>query len=246
MHLRPQGVAAEIRNQKSESRNGHPAFALVTLVPLIWLLSVTMTAGFQKIFHYETRSNFPRIGFLQIAEEVNEKLPALQKNLGDAMTTGNAAAITAAQRGLRANRTLYFNNIVDALVTGIFLVLVVLIVLVSVREWIILLARKRLAQLHESEPVWLPEYALAEGRPLHALGLIALGFALAKELSGEAQMERARAAIAECPCEQREDQRAMIKTDLFAKHGGLGKRQLDQQSYMRATEQRFTGVRRCC
>src|SRR5438046_6452107 len=123
--------------------------------------------------------------------------------------------MNTAQRALKANRVLYFNNIVDAIVTGVFLTLVVLIVLVSAREWLLLLARKRLAQLRESDPVWLPDYAVAEGRPLHALGLIALGLALAKELSGEAHIERAR-AIVQCPCEDRENHSAQASSDLVS------------------------------
>src|SRR5205814_1995872 len=41
------------------SRMRKPAVALITMIPLIWLLAVTMTAGAQKIFHSD-----PRIGFL--------------------------------------------------------------------------------------------------------------------------------------------------------------------------------------
>src|SRR4030095_11364605 len=81
-----------------------------------------------------------------------------------------------------------------------FMMLVALIALVSVREWMLLLVRKRLAVLRESEPVWLPEYAIAEGKPLRIFGLFALAFALAKELSGEAELERARQHDQPCAC----------------------------------------------
>ena len=33
----------------------------------------------------------------------------------------------------------------------------------SVREWILLLSRRKPAVLHETEPVWLPDYAVVEG-----------------------------------------------------------------------------------
>ena len=94
---------------------------------------------------------------------------------------------------MRANRTLQFNNLLDAAVAGIFLALVTAIVLLSVREWFLLLARRKPAVLHETEPVWLPDYAVAEGRPLRTVaGTAALALALAKEWSGESHLERAR------------------------------------------------------
>ena len=43
-------------------RSGQPALALITLIPLIWLVAVTFTAGVQKIFNAD-----PRIGFLTAA-----------------------------------------------------------------------------------------------------------------------------------------------------------------------------------
>ena len=47
-------------------------------------------------------------------------------------------------------------------VTASFLVLVAAVVLLSVREWILLLARRKVVQLRETDPVWLPDYASAE------------------------------------------------------------------------------------
>jgi hypothetical protein len=53
--------------------------------------------------------------------------------------------------------------------------------------------------------------------------LLALAFALVKELSGEADLDRARQTHT-CACEQKSD----VKI------------------YTEVTEQRFTGVKRCC
>jgi hypothetical protein len=65
-------------------------------------------------------------------------------------------------------------------------------------------ARGKPAVLKESEPVWLPDYAVMEGgRKMGggAAGTATLALALAKELSGEAQLDRAhqqQAAICDC------------------------------------------------
>src|SRR5262249_22798137 len=155
-------------------------------------------------------------------------------------------AIKAADKAMKNNRTLRFNNLLDAAVAGVFLVLVVMVVLLSVTEWILLLSRKRLAKLCESEPVWLPAYAVAEGRPVHLFGLIALGLALLKELSGEAHTERVRTTLAECQCDQSEDHGAFVSSDIPGERSRAGRRQLDQRAFVQATEERFNGVRRCC
>ena len=197
-----------------------PALALITLVPLVWLVAVTFTAGVQKIWNPD-----PRIGFLAQAQTLAEKMPGLQKALDSANTAGNAVAIDSAKKALSANRTLQFNNLLDAAVAGIFLALVAAIVLLSLREWFLLLSRRKPAVLHESEPVWLPDYAVAEAQPLHLAGTAALALALAKEWSGESHLERAhQQAQADCSC-----------------HPATAK-----QIYVKATEQRFNGVRRCC
>jgi carbon starvation protein len=235
-----------------------PVYALVTLLPLIWLLSVTVTAGLQKIFHEETRPQFPRIGFLQIARELKEKQPALAQAVTQARDRGDASAVAAAEKALRNNRTLHFNNWVDVWVTGAFLVLVLLTVSLSVREWILLLARRRLATIRESEPVWLPEYAIAEARPLHLFSLFALCLALIKELSGQAYIERSEAAARdalEClvhapppngagcahdPHHARaHPQQAHAQEERLEKTGS-------GQRYAAALDQRYRGVTRCC
>ena len=141
-----------------------------------------------------------------------------------ARTSSDATAVVAAEEVLRSNRALVFNNLLDAAVAGTFLVLVSAIILLSVREWILLLSRRKPAVLHETEPVWLPDYAIKEpGANLRtAAGAVAIAFGLAKELSGETQFERARQEI--CHCEKPSDQKV----------------------FQQVTEERFNGVRRCC
>jgi carbon starvation protein len=197
--------------------------ALITFIPLIWLVAVTFTAGAQKIFHHD-----PRIGFLAQAQTLAGKTPDLQQALDSANATGDVTTIDAAQKTWHANRTLRFNNLLDAVVAGIFLALVIAIVLLSLREWFLLLSRRKPAVLHETEPVWLPDYAVVEGgrKFSGAAGTAALALALAKEWSGESHLERAQQQQAQAVCQCH--------------------RANAQQVYVEATEQRFNGVRRCC
>ena len=211
---------------------GRPALALITLLPLMWLLTATMTAGVQKVWHSD-----PRIGFLAQAAQLADNRPTLEQALAAAQTAQDGAAIETARKALRANRTLRFNNLLDAAVAGAFMILMSVILCLSVREWILLLARRKVAVLRETAPVWLPHYAVAESRPLHLVSLIALAFALAKELCGQAQFERLQQAQGPaCPCNH-------------PSHDGPGltlDRKNNQRLYVAVTEARFNGVRRCC
>ena len=229
MQLGRDGVSpSPIETPKSESlgqrhavlpKSGKPALALVTFIPLVWLVAVTFTAGVEKIWHPD-----PRIGFLAQASAMREKSPALENALSAANSSGDTVAIAAAEEALRSNRALEFNNLLDAAVAGTFLVLVTGIILLSVREWVLLLSRRKPAVLHETEPVWLPDYALKEAGPnLRTIaGTAAIALGLAKELSGEAHFERARQQACEC-----------------ARHS-------DARFFVQTTEQRFNGVSRCC
>src|SRR5207247_5759084 len=95
-------------------RSGRARYAWTTLVPLAWLLAVTMTAGWQKIF-----SSNPAIGFLAQAEK---------------LAAGVAAGSVAAAK-LGEVRIQIFNLRLDAVVCGVFMSLVALIVCEASRAW---------------------------------------------------------------------------------------------------------------
>ncbi len=104
-------------------------YAWVTLAPLAWLLIVTYTASWQKIFAPE-----PRIGFLAQADQ-------LQASLSSAtMTAARASDIN----------TLIFNARLDAFVCGLFLIMVTVVVLDSARGWFAILRGTRDARVFEA------------------------------------------------------------------------------------------------
>jgi carbon starvation protein len=209
------GLLGEMAPTTAAKLKPSPKLALITFLPLVWLLTVTMSAGYAKIFDSD-----PRIGFLAQVKALKEKVPALEQAVAAATASANEDAIKEATKALRTNRVVQFNNRLDAVVTAVFVALVAAVALLSFREWILLLARRKLAVLRESEPKWLPEYAIAESRPLHVASLLALGLALIKELSGQSHLERAQSNA--CHHEK------------------------PTQVYCDATEQRFNGIRRCC
>ncbi|MEO6739999.1 MAG: carbon starvation CstA family protein [Chthoniobacteraceae bacterium] len=203
-------------------QRGRPRIALVTLVPLCWLLTVTMTAGLQKIFHHESDPKRPVLGFLQGAQQASEKMSALVKARDDAK---EPAALEAARIALKKNETALFNNRMDAGVTAVFLAFVAAILGLSVREWLKLLGGVRKPTLSETVPVLLPLEVV--GRPPgHALGAIAIGALLIKEVSGEAAIERERVTQA-CEC---------------AKDPTKARRNV----FLSATERQFRTPNRCC
>jgi carbon starvation protein len=223
----PARAAAGLVGAGAAGGTGRPWLALLTLIPLLWLVSVTFTAGVQKIWHPDKR-----IGFLAQAGVYSAKIAAALPTVN---ATQDAAALAAAQKSQAADRRQRFNNRLDAAVSGIFLLLVAAVVLLSLREWCLLLTRRKPAVLRESEPVWLPDYAVKETGPnlRTAAGTAALALGLAKELSGEAQLERARQAEVVCTCEREE-------------HGPRTPSKTDAERYVEATESKFNGITRCC
>ncbi len=105
---------------------GRTRYLWVTLAPLAWLMSVTMTAGWMKIF-----SPAP-VGFLAIARGLEVKVAA-----GGPVAE---VAVWSAQ---------ILNNRIDAAVTGAFLALVLIVVAANARVWWQLLAGRRQADLRE-------------------------------------------------------------------------------------------------
>ena len=100
----------------------------VSVLPLAWLLVVTMTAGLEKIFAAD-----PRLGFLSAARDLSAKAAA----------GGKPAQVAAWQHQI-------FNSYVNCAVTGTFLVLVILIVGANARVWWQLLVHKKHHPLQES------------------------------------------------------------------------------------------------
>ena len=233
---------------KDGVKAGKPVFALVTLIPLLWLLTVCGTAGWQKIFYrIFTQKRAPIFcrasAFCRIAQELEEKLPALQTAVTAAQSSSDAKSTwkPRKQRSLPyyRNRVEHFNNIVDAVVTALFLVLVTIIAAIGFREWYMLLSRRRATILRESEAVMLPDYAMAEAKAMPVMGVVALGLALAKELFSARRISRARNRRRRIAGANRS--RSICSGD---KKAGCAK--TPEEIYVEMTEKRFNGVNRCC
>jgi len=97
---------------------GKARYMFVTLVPLVWLVLVTFTSSWQKMFDAN-----PRIGFLAHASQL-------------AASGGNARLI--------------FNDRLDAVVTGVLLIMVALVLLVSTVEWVRVLSGRKAATVKEA------------------------------------------------------------------------------------------------
>ena len=106
-------------------------YAWVTLLPLAWLATVTLTAGWQKVFSAD-----PRLGFLAHARTIEAAIASgtLPKGI---------ATIEAAQR-------VVFNDRLDAVVASVFMAVVVLVIAASVREWVLVLSRRKPAVVFEA------------------------------------------------------------------------------------------------
>ena len=87
-------------------------YAWVTLLPLSWLLAITSTAAWQKMFAAD-----PHLGFLAHAAET-------------------AAAIASGALGAAKGARFIFNDRIDAVLCGVFLVITWAVVVTSARVWL--------------------------------------------------------------------------------------------------------------
>jgi carbon starvation protein len=99
---------------------GRARFAWVTLVPLAWLVVVTMTAGWQKVFSAD-----PKLGFLAHAASL--------------------AGSSASDAG-----RLMFNDRLNTFVALLFMAVVALLLAVSIREWWLVLSKRKPAMVNET------------------------------------------------------------------------------------------------
>jgi carbon starvation protein len=95
-------------------RSGKARYAFVTLIPLVWLVAVTMTAGIEKIF-----SAMPNVGFLSHAATL--AVEAAAPGVSDAR---------AAEIG-----RLIWNDRIDAAMTAFFIAVVAIVLVDFARVW---------------------------------------------------------------------------------------------------------------
>ncbi|MFY9805418.1 MAG: carbon starvation CstA family protein [Candidatus Acidiferrales bacterium] len=108
---------------------GRTRWIWITLAPMVWLVAITMTASYQKIFDAS-----PRIGFLAQARVLAAQIAA---------GTIPAEKIALTQR-------LIFNNRLDAAVTAVLAAMILVLLVEAIGEWIAILSGRKKPVLHES------------------------------------------------------------------------------------------------
>jgi carbon starvation protein len=120
---------------------GRSRWVWVTVVPMAWLVTVTMTASYQKIFDPN-----PRLGFLSYANALAAQVAA--------------GKIPVAK--LADTERLIFNQRLDAVVTAVLASMVLVLIVEALIQWQALLSRRREPVLHESPYVptrWAPDFS---------------------------------------------------------------------------------------
>src|SRR5437870_1629273 len=113
----------------------------VTLLPMAWLVTITMTASYQKIFDAN-----PRIGFLAYAKALAAQIAA-----------GKIPAEKIAE-----TQRLIFNQRLDAAVTGVLAAMILVLIVEAFVHWYAILSRRKESVLHESPYVatrWAADFS---------------------------------------------------------------------------------------
>jgi carbon starvation protein len=108
---------------------GRTRWVWITLLPMVWLIAITMTASYQKIFDAN-----PRIGFLSQARVLTAQI---------------AAGAMPAERVAITHR-LIFNNRLDAAVTAVLATMILVLLVEAIGEWIAIVSGRKKPVLHEA------------------------------------------------------------------------------------------------
>jgi carbon starvation protein len=119
---------------------GKARYVFVTMMPLTWLVIVTMTAGYQKIFSTDWK-----LGFVAHAQKWSAHLAAGELPPG-------VKSIPAAER-------MIFNDYMDAGVAAFFMVAVIVILTASITEWLAVLQGRKPAVSTETPMDATPAFA---------------------------------------------------------------------------------------
>jgi carbon starvation protein len=122
-------------------RMGKARFAWMTVLPLMWLATITLTGGWLKIF-----SDSPKLGFLSHARMLEGFITA------GAAPPGVASA--------EAARRMVFNDRLDAAVAAFFMISVIVILFESVRVWMRILSGRAPATSTETRFSHTRDYAI--------------------------------------------------------------------------------------
>lgn len=95
---------------------GKVVYSWVTFIPLGWLTIVTMTAGWQKLFHQD-----PSIGFIAAANKYQEAIAG--------------GELLAPAQSVEEMQRIVFNNQIDAVLTFLFMAFVLIIIVDAARIW---------------------------------------------------------------------------------------------------------------
>ncbi len=119
---------------------GRTKWIWVTMAPMAWIVVITMTASYQKIFDPN-----PRIGFLSYVNVLTSQLAA--------------GKIPAAK--IADTQHLIFNQRLDAVVTAVLAAMVAVLIIEALIQWYRLLSRRAQPVLHEAPYVatqWAPGF----------------------------------------------------------------------------------------
>ncbi|MBB2482391.1 carbon starvation protein A [Bacillus sp. APMAM] len=110
---------------------GKARYSWVTIIPYVFLTVTTLTAAFMKLF-----SKVPAIGFFAHAK-------IYQDGIDSGKVVGPATSMDVMKQ-------IVFNDRLDATLTIVFIAIVLLMVIDSLRVWYNILVKKKKAQLHET------------------------------------------------------------------------------------------------